>query len=194
MLSCVKVEAVVLGVSIAVRTVSVDVKQHWRRSNQTVSAWDLDIFCEELKSLTVHCTGWFDHLFHLHLVLLLSVSNGVLQDLASLTLFYFSYDYLSWLKGPGFESGRSGGRMFFSRVDFLCRLLFRYPFHPRVTAVARQDPGHSAKSAGGRLQLNTHTPYVCGFAWSDMEHGCMVYIELAPRRLQFHVAPAMPAL
>ena len=27
-----------------------------------------------------------------------------------------------------------------------------------------KDPGHSAKSAGGRLQLNTHTPYVCGFA------------------------------
>ena len=34
----------------------------------------------------------------------------------------------------------------------------------------------------------------CGFAWSDMEHGCMVYTGLAPRRLQFHVAPAMPAL
>ena len=27
-----------------------------------------------------------------------------------------------------------------------------------------KDPGHSAKSAGGRLQLNTHVPYVCGFA------------------------------
>ena len=27
-----------------------------------------------------------------------------------------------------------------------------------------KDPGHSAKSAGGRLQLNTHTPYICGFA------------------------------
>ena len=27
-----------------------------------------------------------------------------------------------------------------------------------------KDPGHSAKSAGGRLELNTHTPYVCGFA------------------------------
>ena len=50
------------------------------------------------------------------------------------------------------------------------------------------------KSAGGRLQLNTHTPYVCGFAWSDMVHGCMVHTELAPRWLQFHVAPAMPAL
>ena len=36
-----------------------------------------------------------------------------------------------------------------------------------------KDPGHSAKSAGGRLQLNTHTPYICGFAWSDMVHGCM---------------------
>ena len=27
-----------------------------------------------------------------------------------------------------------------------------------------KDPGHSAKSAGSRLQLNTHIPYVCGFA------------------------------
>ena len=32
----------------------------------------------------------------------------------------------------------SGGRIFFSRVDFLCWLLFRYPFHPRVIAVARK--------------------------------------------------------
>ena len=44
------------------------------------------------------------------------------------------------------------------------------------------------------LQLNTHTPYACGFAWSDMEHGCIVYAEFAPRWLQFHVAPATPAL
>ena len=28
----------------------------------------------------------------------------------------------------------------------------------------------------------------------DMVHGCMVYTELVPRRQQFHVAPAMPAL
>ena len=27
-----------------------------------------------------------------------------------------------------------------------------------------KDPSHSAKSAGGRLQLNMHTPYICGFA------------------------------
>ena len=27
-----------------------------------------------------------------------------------------------------------------------------------------KDPDHSAKSAGARLQLNTHPPYVCGCA------------------------------
>ena len=32
---------------------------------------------------------------------------------------------------------RSGGRIFFSRVDFLCWLLFRYPFHPRAVARKR---------------------------------------------------------
>ena len=41
-------------------------------------------------------------------------------------------------------------------------------FSIRSTPVLPQqqvkDPGHSAKSAGGRLQLNTHAPYVCGSA------------------------------
>ena len=41
-------------------------------------------------------------------------------------------------------------------------------FSIRSTPVLPQshikDPGHSAKSAGGRLQLNMHTHYVCGFA------------------------------
>ena len=43
-----------------------------------------------------------------------------------------------------------------------------------VTAVACKDPGHSTKSAGGRLQLNMHTPYLCGFEWSDTVIWCMV--------------------
>ena len=33
-----------------------------------------------------------------------------------------------------------------------------------------KDPGHSAKSAGGRLQLNTHTPYVRGFYCAVLRH------------------------
>ena len=35
------------------------------------------------------------------------------------------------------SKGRSG-RVFFSRVNFLCWLLFQYRFHPRVTARARK--------------------------------------------------------
>ena len=67
---------------------------------------------------------------------------------------------------------------------WLCRFRWKrcnFPHSPRYvgsgdSSVVR-DPGHSAKSAGGRLQLNTNAPYVCGFAWSDMVHGCMVYTE-----------------
>ena len=97
-------------------------------------------------------------------------------------------------KVPGSSPCRSGRRMFFSRVNFLCWLLFNnnnnnnncytalYPVKIyelaalyiiniigiRSTPVLPQqhvkDPGHSARSAGGRLQLNTHAHGVCGFA------------------------------
>ena len=53
-------------------------------------------------------------------------------------------------KVAGSSPGKSGGRSFFSRVNFLCWLLFRYPFHPR------KSPGRYSESTGGWLQLNTH--------------------------------------
>ena len=39
----------------------------------------------------------------------------------------------------------------------------------RVTTVARKNLGHSAKSAGGRLNLSTHTPLIqlTESAWAD---------------------------
>ena len=41
-------------------------------------------------------------------------------------------------------------------------------FHPRVTAVAPQRPGHSAKSAGGRLLVNMHIyPDPTKTEWAD---------------------------
>ena len=43
-------------------------------------------------------------------------------------------------KVAGSNPCRSGFRIFFSRVGFLCWLLIRYPFHTRVTAVARKRP------------------------------------------------------
>ena len=44
------------------------------------------------------------------------------------------------------------------------QMIFQYPFHAPITAVARERSRSFAESAGGRLQLNTHAPYVCGFA------------------------------
>ena len=54
--------------------------------------------------------------------------------------------------------GRSGGRISFSRGNFVCRLLFGVCSTPVLPQWRLKDPSHSAKSAGGRLQLNTHTP------------------------------------
>ena len=51
------------------------------------------------------------------------------------------------------NSGRSGGRIFFPRVNFLCDL-FLYPFHPRVTVVAGKRSQSFCKIAGGRLEVN----------------------------------------
>ena len=63
----------------------------------------------------------------------------------------------SWSKGVSSNPGRSGGIIFFSRVNSVCGLLF-----VSVPTLFLQwhikDPGHSAKSAGGRLHLNLHTP------------------------------------
>ena len=62
-------------------------------------------------------------------VLVLARGSGIAQWLERRTR--------GW-KVAGSNPCRSGGRIFFSRVNFLCWLLFRYPFHPRVTAAARK--------------------------------------------------------
>ena len=95
-------------------------------------------------------------------------------------------------KVTGSNPCRSCGRIFFSRVNFLCWLLFRYPFHPRITAVARKRSRSFCQKC--RWQVTAKHAYTLCM-WLCMKwHGCMVYTELAPRRLQFRVAPAMPAL
>ena len=80
----------------------------------------------------------------------------------------------SWLKGRGFESPQERRENFLLQ-GWLSVLTDSY-FGIRSTPVLPQehvkDPGHSAKSTGGRLQLNTHTPYVCGFAWCGMVVWC----------------------
>ena len=94
-------------------------------------------------------------------------------------------------KVSGSNLCRSGGRIFFSRVNLLCWLLFRYPFHSPVTRKRSrsfrqkcrwQVTAKHAYTLPMRLWMKQHCKLV---------HGWMVYTELAPRRQQFHVTPAM---
>ena len=64
----------------------------------------------------------------------------------------------SWLKVVSSNLDGSGGRIFFSRVYFVCWLLFGVHSTPMSLQWHEKDPGHSAKSAGGWLHLNMHTP------------------------------------
>ena len=52
--------------------------------------------------------------------------------------------------------GRNGGKIFVSGVNFVCWLLFGVRSTPVLPRWQVKDPGHSAKSADGRLHLNTH--------------------------------------
>ena len=68
---------------------------------------------------------------------------------------------------------RSGGRIFFSKVDFLCWLLFRYPFHPRVTAVAHKRPRSLCQKC--RWQVTAKHTYTLRM-WLCMKwHGAWLY-------------------
>ena len=51
---------------------------------------------------------------------------------------------------------RSSERIFFSRVNVQCCLLFGVRSNPMLPQWPVKDPGHSAKSAGGRL----HETYI----------------------------------
>ena len=55
------------------------------------------------------------------------------------------------------NSGTSDRRIFFSRVNFVCWLLIDVRFNLESPQWYVKDPGHSAKSADGRLHLKTHT-------------------------------------
>ena len=50
----------------------------------------------------------------------------------------------------------AAGEMSFPGSTF-CADLFQYLFHRHIIT---EDLGHSAKSAGGRLRLNIHAPYI----------------------------------
>ena len=83
-------------------------------------------------------------------------------------------------KVAGSNPCRSGGRILFSRVNFLCWLLFRYPFHPRVTAVARKRPRSFCQKC--RWQVTAKHAYTLCI-WLCMKwHGAWWYGVYRTRR------------
>ena len=139
----------------------------------------------------------------------LKVLFGIKQSFVPLLCFSFwgklsrksGAGIVQWLecrtrdwKVAGSNPCRSSGRIFFSRVNFLCWHLFRYPFHPRVTAVACKRLRPFCQKCRW-LVTAKHTCTLPRWLWMKwhckMVNGCMVYTEHARRRQQFHVAPAM---
>ena len=68
---------------------------------------------------------------------------------------------------------RSRVKTFFLRVNFLCRVLVWYPFHPPVTAVAHKR----FQSFWQKCRWQVTPKYICGFAWTDEVtwHGAQLY-------------------
>ena len=54
----------------------------------------------------------------------------------------------------------AAGQFSCPKLTFLCADLFSVRSNPRVTQWHVKDPGLFAKSAGGRLHLNTHTSLI----------------------------------
>ena len=82
-------------------------------------------------------------------------------------------------KFAGLSPRRSGGWIFFSWVNFLCRLLFCYPFYHHVTTVAHKRFWSFCIKCKWQVTAK-HACILCTWLcmkWHDLVHGCMVYAE-----------------
>ena len=79
----------------------------------------------------------------------------------------------SWSKGRGFESLLERRENFLLQGQFSVLTLFRYPFHPRVTAVARKRPRSFCQKR--RWQVTAKHAYTLRM-WLYMKwHGAWLY-------------------
>ena len=88
---------------------------------------------------------------------------------SSINLKTLTHDW----KVAGSNPCRNGGRIFFSRVNFLCWLLFLYPFHPRVTAVACKRSQSFCQKR--RWQVTAKHAYTLRMWLCMMWHGTWLY-------------------
>ena len=75
-------------------------------------------------------------------------------------------------KVVGSNPCRSGWRIF-SRVDFLCWLLYRYPFHPHVTTVAHKRSRSFCQKC--RWQVTAKHAYTLRMWLCMKRHGAWLY-------------------
>ena len=106
------------------------------------------------------------------LVLLVTEEQRMLSQKAGIAQ-WLKHRTGDW-KVAGSSPRRSGRRIFFSRVNFLCCwLLFRYPFYPRVTAVARKRSRSFCQKC--RWQVTAKHAYTLRL-WLCMKwHGAWLY-------------------
>ena len=85
----------------------------------------------------------------------------------------------SWSIGCGFKSLQERWENFFSRVNFLCWLLLRYPFHPRFTGVARKR----SRSFCQKCRWQVTAKHVCTLRYVALHevtwYGAWLYGETA---------------
>ena len=127
--------------------------------------------------------------YRAHIILQKKISVGYYISFTGAGIAQWSERWTCVRKVAGSNPCWSGGIIFFSTVNFLCWLLYRYSFHPRVTAVARKRPrSFCQKCSYTRIHLTyvaLHEVTWCIVVWCTQN---------VPRWQQFHVAPAMPAL
>ena len=107
-----------------------------------------------------------------------AVGDLMYQTGQKLTFMWLTQQYLQWMsQQTNKRSSRSGERIFFSRVNFLCWVLLWYPFHPHVTTVARKRPQSFCQKCGWQVTAK-HTGTVhawCCMTWRfKLVHGCMM--------------------
>ena len=85
-----------------------------------------------------------------------------------------------------------GGRIVFSRVNFLCGFLFWYPFHPHVTAAAHKRCRLICQKCRWQVTAKHKCTLWLSVTWHcKVVHVCTVYTEHARRWKQFHTAPTV---
>ena len=151
-------------------TKSTEVLQGWYVAVQCTCHRNLTRSCIQLKQ--VRASGWKQAIAVVKFpVLILLWGARIAQWLERRTLVPFPAGAVREFSSPG---------------SAFCADVFNYPFHTRVTAVARKRSRSFCQSAVGGLQLTRTHPT---FAWSDVLW-CMVVwcTQNVPRRQQFHLA------